>query len=136
MNILKSKGEKDLGYQVSVSKIFPVSPDAMWAFILSQEGIELYLGEMDLEDFELQKPFVSKAGLEGKLTVFVPDCHLRFKWKPSNWERFSTVELRITNSKGRAAVLFYHAGFYKQQQVEELRAHWKNVIADMLLKLC
>jgi activator of HSP90 ATPase len=72
----------------------------MWEFLLSETGINIWLGEINIDDFELQKRFVTKAGIEGKLTVFVPDCHLRFKWKLSSWEKPSTVELRVRNSKG------------------------------------
>ncbi len=126
---------KDLGYRISVSKVFPVDTQKMWKFLLSELGIAIWLGNIDFDDFELQKLFVTDTGIEGKLTVLVPNCHLRFKWKPSNWEKYSTVELRIKNSKGKSSVIFHHTGFYKLEQQEELRKYWKIIIAKMLIEL-
>ncbi len=134
-NSTNVKKIKDLGFQVTVSKIFPVNTNTMWEFLLSQLGINIWLGEINSDDFEIQKTFITKAGIEGKLTTFVPDCHLRFKWKPSNWDKASTVELRVANSKGRASVIFHHTGFYKIEQQEELRAYWKQIISKMMEEL-
>jgi hypothetical protein len=126
---------KDLGYQVSASKTFKVSTEIMWAYLLSEQGIHTWLGEINVDDFEIQKPLITKAGIEAKLTVFVLDCHLRIKWKPKHFDKPSTVELRVTNTKGRAKVIFHHTGFYQIEQLEELRSYWKKVIANMDLDL-
>ncbi len=132
MHIDTIKKPKDLGFQVSVSKTFSVSTEAMWAFLLSEAGIAVWLGEIKMDDFELQKPFITKTGIEGKLTVFVPNCHVRFRWKPSNWEKPSTVELRVTDTKGKSRIIFHHTGFFKIEQQEELRSYWKNVCEKMI----
>jgi hypothetical protein len=131
----KIKTKKDLGFQVSVSKTFNVSTQTMWEFLLSENGITIWLGEINFEDFGIQKQFVTKEGIEGKLTVFVPDCHLRLKLKPIGFEKALTVELRVTNSRGKAKVLFHNTGFYKIEQVEQLRNRWKHVISKMATEL-
>jgi hypothetical protein len=107
----------------------------MWSYILSEEGIRVWLGEIDIDDFEIQKQLVTKEGIEVKLTVLKLDCHLRFKWRPSHFDRPSTVELRVTSSSGRAKVIFHHTGFYILAQVEELRSYWKGVISKMMVDL-
>jgi activator of HSP90 ATPase len=122
---------KDLGFQVSVRKTFGVTTDIMWDFLLSEQGIHVWLGEIPIEDFEIQKSFVTTAGIEGKLTVFVPNCHFRLKWKPKGWTKFSTIELRVVNAKGKAAVIFHQTGFFEIEQKEELRTYWKNVVEKM-----
>jgi activator of HSP90 ATPase len=120
--------EKDLGFQVSVSKIFPIGTKAMWEFLLSDEGIAIWIGDISVGNFELQNRFITKSGTEGKLTIFVPDCHLRFKWKPKHWQKQSTVELRVTNRKGRASIVFHQTGFFEIEKREEMRTFWKYVI--------
>ncbi len=64
-----------------------------------KSGIASWLAKIDLDNFEIQRLFTTEEGIQEKLTVFIPDCHLRLKWKPNNWEKQSTVEIRITNSK-------------------------------------
>jgi uncharacterized protein YndB with AHSA1/START domain len=126
---------KDLGFQVSVGKVFSVSTEIMWEFLLSAEGIAVWLGKFPIEDFEIQKSFVTEEGIEGKLTTFVPDCHLRLKWKPKHWQKFTTIELRVTNRKGKASVIFYQGFFPEIEKREEMRIYWKNVISIMVDKL-
>ena len=131
----ETKKVKDLGFQVSVSKVFSVTTETMWEFLLSEEGIAVWLGKFPIEDFEIQKSFVTEDGIEGKLTVFVPDCHLRLKWKPIHWQKFTTIELRVTNRKGKASVIFYQAVFFEIEKREEMRIYWKNIISIMIDKL-
>jgi activator of HSP90 ATPase len=126
---------KDIGFQVSVSKVFSVTTETMWEFLLSEEGIAVWLGKFPIDDFDIQKPFVTEAGIEGKLTVFIPDCHLRLKWKPKHWQKLSTIELRVTNRKGKATVIFHQTGFFEIEKREEMRTYWKNIISKMMEKL-
>ncbi len=129
------KLKKDLGFQVSVTKVFPVSTEILWEFLLSKTGLYIWLGEIDLDDFELQRPFVTNEGIEVKLTVFVPDSHLRFKRKPKQWDTPATVELRVTKSKGKSSLIFHITGFFKIEQKEELRAYYKSVISRIFVEL-
>jgi hypothetical protein len=56
---------KDLGYQIGVRKTFTVSTERMWDFLLSESGIAIWLGQIDLYDFELHKPFKTTEGRRG-----------------------------------------------------------------------
>lgn len=125
------KQPKDLGFQVSVRKTFSVSTETMWDFLLSEKGIGVWLGKINIDEFERQKAFTTEEGIEGKLTVFVPNCHLRLKWKPKIWLKFSTIELRVTNTKGRASVVFHQTGFFEIEKREELRIYWKSIVSKM-----
>ncbi len=130
------KKEKDLGYQVSASKVFEVNTAVMWDFLLSQNGINIWLGKIDIDDFEIQKPLITECGNECKLTVYVPNCHFRFKFKPKHWQKASTVELRVTNRKGKASVIFHQTGFFEIEKKEEMRLYWKKILAEIIKELC
>ena len=132
---MAAEKNKDLGFQVSVRKTFSVSTETMWEFLLSQSGIEVWLGKINIDDLEIQKTFISDEGIEGKLTVFIPNCHLRLKWKPKHWQKLSTVELRVTNNKGRSSVVFHQTGFFEIEKIEEMRTYWKSIISNMNEKL-
>ena len=124
---------KDLGYQIGVRKTFTVSTEKMWDFLLSETGITIWLGQINMDDFELHKPFKTTEGIEGKLSVFKPDSHMRLRWKSTDWLRYSTVEIRVTNSKGRAAVVFHHTGLFDVEKREALIGYWKGVIGKMVV---
>ncbi len=119
---------KNLGFQVSVSKIFTVNPETMWEFILSEEGLAVWLGKISIEEFEIQKPFICPDGTEGKLTVFKPDCHIRLQFKPKHWQKYAIIELRITRIKGRAAMVIHQTNFFEEAKIEEMRSYWKGII--------
>ena len=128
---MAAEKNKDLGFQVSVRKTFSVSTETMWEFLLSQSGIEVWLGKINIDDLEMQKTFISDEVIEGNLTVFIPNCHLRLKWKPKHWQKLSTVELRVTNNKGRSSVVFHQTGFFEIEKIEEMRTYWKSIISNM-----
>lgn len=130
-----AKKPKDLGFQVSVTKTFNLNTEVFWEFLLSEKAISIWVGEINFDDFEIQKSFITKEGIEGKITVFKTNCHIRFKWKPSTWKKESTVELRITNAKGKARLIFHHTRFFKIEQKEELRSYWKNVMKKINTEL-
>ncbi len=126
---------KNLGFQYSIRKTFPVSVDVLWEFILSEQGILVWLGTMDITDFELNKSFKTQEGIEGKVTTFKPDCHFRMSWKPPHWDKPSIIELRITNNKGRAAMVIHQTRFFEFEKREEMKIYWSNVIERMIVEL-
>jgi activator of HSP90 ATPase len=126
---------KPIGFQLGVSKTFAISYDAMWEFLLSENGISVWLGEINFDDFGVNKPYLTKQGIEGKLNVFKPDSHLRLTWKPKHWQKFSIIEMRITNSKGRARIVFHHTNLYEVEQRIEMKKYWDNVILNIENKL-
>lgn len=137
MNENSSKNDKmkPIGFQLGVSKTFSISCDDLWKFLLSEEGLEVWLGEINFDEFEINKPFKTKQGVEGKLTVFKLDSHLRLAWKPKNWEKSSFVEMRITNLKGRARILFHQTKLYEMEQRIEMKKYYVNIILNIENKL-
>lgn len=107
----------------------------MWEFLLSENGIEVWLGKINSDEFEICKPFNTKEGIEGKLTIFKPDSHLRLSWKLKDWAKSSIVEMRITNSKGRARMVFHHTKLYEIEQRIEMKKYWNNILLNIENKL-
>jgi len=138
MNAKENKVNKNkpIGFQLGISKTFAVSYNVMWEFLLSEKGISVWLGEIDYNDFEINKKFITKKGIEGKLNVFKPDSHLRLAWKPKHWVKSSIIEMRITNSKGRAKIVFHHTNLYQLEQRTEVKEYWSDIILtiDNVLK--
>jgi hypothetical protein len=125
------KEDKKLdGFQIGISKTLPVSTDFVWDFLFSDTGLKIWLGNLNSEDFELNKPFKTEEGITGKLTVFKPDCHIRLSWKPTHWTNSSIVEVRVKNSKGRAIILFHQTKIISLQQREEMRIRWNRVLSE------
>ena len=132
---IKIDKTKSVTLQLGVSKIFTVSIETMWEFLLSDNGIAVWLGEINSDEFEIGKAFKTQEGIEGKLTIFKPDSHLRMAWKLKNWAKFSIIEIRITNSKGKARVLFHHTKLYEMEQRIEMKKYWEAILIRIKNKL-
>ncbi len=122
---------KPLDFQLGVSKTFAISYEDMWDFLLSEKGISVWLGEINFDEFGVNKAYKTNQGIEGKLNVFKPNSHLRLAWKPKYWEKYSIIEMRVTNSKGRAKIVFHHTNLYEIQHRTEMKKYWDNVILNI-----
>jgi activator of HSP90 ATPase len=126
---------KNSGYQISVTKIFNVSYDTMWDFILSEEGINIWLGKSDMIDFELNTPFKTLTGIEGQLKSFKPGVNFKLTWKAADWTNTSKVEIRIDNKNGRARLGILQSFLTSLDQRSSQKKHWDNVIVNVSKEL-
>jgi uncharacterized protein YndB with AHSA1/START domain len=85
---------KDAGFQIGVRKTFAVPVETIWNFLILEKGLSTWLGNISLENFELDKPYKTEEEIEGKVNVFKPNSHVRLTWKPKRW----TNTFRFTNS--------------------------------------
>jgi activator of HSP90 ATPase len=119
---------KNVGFQFSITRTCAVSIGDAWDFLLSETGIAIWLGDIRFEDFELNQPLTTKAGIDAKITIFKPDSHLRLAWKPAYWENTSFIEIRVLNNKNRAKIGLLHTRMLSVAQREEVKTYWTNVM--------
>jgi activator of HSP90 ATPase len=122
---------KNVGFQFSITKTCAVSVDAAWDFLLSESGIAIWLGSINFDDFELNHPLTTKAGIEAKITIFKADSHLRLAWKPAHWDNISFIEIRVLTNKGRAKLGLLHTHMMNLEQREEVKIYWDRVFQQM-----
>jgi activator of HSP90 ATPase len=126
---------QNFGFQYSITRTYAVSTDAAWDFLLSESGISVWLGTINKNDFELHHPFTTAEGIEGKITIFRADSHLRLSWKPSHWLNNSSIEIRVFNVKGRAKIGLLQTRMIDVQQREEVKAYWMKIMQEIGLNL-
>jgi activator of HSP90 ATPase len=126
---------KNVGFQFSITKTCTVSVDTAWDFLLSESGIALWLGDIHFDDFELNNPLTTKAGIEAKITIFKADSHLRLAWKPKHWDNNSFIEIRVLTNKGRAKLGLLHTHMTSIEQREEVKAYWAKIMHEISLEL-
>jgi hypothetical protein len=122
---------KNSGYQISKTKIFAVSYELMWDFILSEDGMNIWLGKSDIADFELNKPFKTINGVEGILKSFKPGVYFKINWKPKEWTNISKVEIRIDSKNGRARLGVLQSFLLSSEQRVLQKRYWDNVFNEI-----
>jgi activator of HSP90 ATPase len=126
---------KSFGFQFTITKTLLVSPETVWDFLLSELGVSIWLGKINFEDFELNTPFTTAEGIEGKITIFRVDSHIRLAWKPRHWSNNSAIEIRVFNVKGRAKIGFHHTRMIDVTQREEVKVYWTKIMQEIALTL-
>ncbi|MFE5321281.1 SRPBCC domain-containing protein [Paenibacillus sp. NPDC056579] len=124
------------GYQVGVRRTYPVTAEAAWAFLTSPEGMKLWLGGLPALDFQPGQTFQSDEGISGEMRVVKPMQQLRLTWKKKDWDRPSTLQIRlIPTATGKLTISFHQenmADFYVR---DEMKQYWENAAAVLQEKL-
>jgi len=119
---------KDAGFQIGVRKTFAVSVETAWNFLFSKSGLSIWLGNIDMDSFELNKPYKTKEGIEGKINVFKPNSHIRLSWKPEYWSNTSALQIRVINSKGKTTISFHQDKLLNSSQRDEMKRYWDKMM--------
>ena len=126
---------KDAGYMVGARKTFPVSKDAAWDFLFSDEGLRTWLGKISADDIEPGKSFKTKEGIEGTITTFVPGSHFRMKWKRKDWPNEVILQVRVIPANEKTTISFMQEKLVSAKQRAEMKKHWTEVLEQMENKI-
>ena len=126
---------KDVGFQIGVRKTFNISNKTAWDFLFSEKGLSTWLGKISIENFELDKPYKTKEGIEGKVNTFKPYSHIRLTWKPKHWTNISAVQIRVIKAKDKTTISFHQDKLLDEKQRVEMKIHWDKVIGKIKTEL-
>jgi uncharacterized protein YndB with AHSA1/START domain len=122
---------KDAGFQIGVRKTFAVPAETVWNFLFSEAGLSTWLGKMSLENFQLGKPYKTEEEIEGKLSVFKPNSHIRLTWKPKDWTNTSALQIRVIPFREKTTISFHQDKLIDGQQRDEMKKYWDKVIVKI-----
>ncbi|SEB54330.1 SRPBCC domain-containing protein [Paenibacillus sp. GP183] len=120
---------KSAGFQIGVRRTLPITPEKAWQLILSQEGLQIWLG--DLSSLPLQKgeKYRTREGVSGEMRVVKPKEQLRMTLQNENWTRPSTCQIRlIPTSSGKTTISFHQENLNSAAEREEMKLHWEEVL--------
>lgn len=117
------------GFQVGVRRTFPTSPEQVWSFLTSPEGMKLWLGNAGPLEFKVGEAFISNEGISGQLRIVKPFKQLRLKWSMKDWEKPSTLQIRLlSNHPDRTTISFHQEHLDHPNTREQMKLHWENVL--------
>ena len=122
---------RDAGFQIGVRKTVAVPAETVWNFLFSEAGLSIWLGKMSLENFELGKLFKTEEEIEGKLSVFKPNSHIRLTWTAKHWTNTSALQIRVIPSKEKATISFHQDKIIDGQQRDEMKKYWDKIIVKI-----
>ena len=118
---------KDAGVQIGVRRTIAADKERVWRFMLSPDGLKLWIGSVP--EFRLEKgfEFAAAEGVTGKLTVVQPLHKLRMAWKRPEWERPSRLQMYFLDASGGRTTIAIHQEMLEDVYIRErMRRHWEE----------
>ncbi|WP_042147891.1 SRPBCC domain-containing protein [Paucisalibacillus sp. EB02] len=123
------------GFQVGVRRSFPISPEHVWSFLTSPEGVKLWIGNVSSLAFNEGEIFASDEGISGQLRIVKPFRQLRLRWSKKDWEKPSTLQIRLlSNHPNRTTISFHQENLDHPNTREQMKLHWEDVLSAIRQK--
>ncbi|MGG7665069.1 hypothetical protein [Dyadobacter sp. BHUBP1] len=128
-------GELLSGYEVGVSRTFPLPVQKAWELIASEQGLSTWLGPLVDGRVGMGESFKTQDGIVGTVTVLAPGSHFRVAWKPEYWRYNSTLQVRVVGSKsksaGKSVISFHHEKLPRAADRDAMKRHWQEKLSDL-----
>ncbi len=120
---------QDAGWEIGVSRTFPVPPEAAWDVLVDGPGLPLWLGAGAVVPDEVGAPYRTDDGTEGELRSLRPVDRIRLTLQPPGREgRPTTVQVVVRPSATGTSVRFHQEHLADAEERERQRAHWKAAL--------
>ncbi len=119
---------KDVGFQVGARKTFNIRLEKAWDFITSSSALAIWLGE--IKQINEGVHFQLENGISGQIRVFSPLSHIRLSWKHPDWERSSTIQIRVIPRKDKTVIAFHQEHLPGIEEREIRKEFFKNVLQE------
>lgn len=119
---------KDVGWNIGVSKTLPHPVARVWEFMTSQDGLRLWLGDVELGR-EKGDRYTTADGTEGEIRSFRAQDRMRLTWRPSGWTHDTTVQIAVRASGEKTMLRFHQEWLADADEREQQRAHWQAAMA-------
>jgi uncharacterized protein YndB with AHSA1/START domain len=119
---------EDAGWEIGVSRTFPVPLETAWDVVVDGPGLDLWLGEGAVVPDEVGGTYRTTDGTEGELRSLRPLDRIRLTWQPPGRAgRPTTVQVAFraaTGAAGGTSVRFHQEHLADADEREAQRAHW------------
>lgn len=120
---------KTSGFQIGVRRTFDIPVEKAWDLIVSAEGVQLWLGEVDSVSCEKGQYYQSKEGISGEIRTVNPYQNIRLTWKKANWDKSSTLQIRtIAKGSNQTTISFHQENLSGFDIREEMKMLWEDVL--------
>jgi uncharacterized protein YndB with AHSA1/START domain len=122
-----------VGFQIGVRRTLPITPEQAWSFLTSPEGLRLWIGTVSGLSFKEGETFTSEEGITGQFRVVKPEKQLRLKWGRKDWEKLSTLQIRLIPMKpDRTTISFHQENLDHSGTRDQMKQLWENALNEMI----
>ena len=118
---------KDAGWQIGVSRTVAHDLDAVWDFLLSSDGLGMWLGEGLEPPLVVGQEYRTADATCGEIRSLRPHDRIRLTWQPPGRSADATVQVAVTPAATGTTLRFHTERLADSTEREHMRAHWKSV---------
>ncbi|MEX0780561.1 MAG: SRPBCC domain-containing protein [Balneolales bacterium] len=122
---------KDTGFQVGAQKTLPLSGEQAWDLLISPNGVRIWLGDADGLTFEKGERYQLSDGSGGEMRVVRPQKHARLTYKPEQWAKASTIQVRVETKADKTVIGFHEENLPGVKEREERRKHFRAALGKL-----
>lgn len=119
---------RDAGWQIGISRTFPVEVQTAWELLTSPAGLELWLGQGVPTPLTKGASYRTSDGTRGEIRSVRPLDRVRLTWQPEGRAAPATVQLALLPSPRGCSVRFHTEHLVSEQERESMRTHWCKVL--------
>ncbi|MBD3922963.1 SRPBCC domain-containing protein [Paenibacillus sp. PR3] len=120
------------GFQIGVRRTFDIPVEKAWDLIVSAEGVQLWLGQVDSVTWEKGQRYQSKDGISGEIRTINIHQNIRLTWKKANWDKPSTVQIRtIAKGSNQTTISFHQENLSGPDIREEMKLLWEDALSRL-----
>ncbi|MEU4525049.1 SRPBCC domain-containing protein [Amycolatopsis sp. NPDC024027] len=125
----------DVGWNIGVSRTLPYPAEVVWDFLVSREGVTIWLGPGVELPREPGVEYETANGTVGEIRGFADGDRVRLTWRPSDWDHDSTVQVRLSGAGGKTTLRFHQEWLADAEEREQQRAYWQDVTERVVAAL-
>ncbi|MEV6442513.1 SRPBCC domain-containing protein [Amycolatopsis sp. NPDC051716] len=125
----------DVGWNIGVSRTLPYPAEVVWDFLVSREGVTIWLGPGVELPREPGAEYETANGTVGEIRGFAEGDRVRLTWRPSDWDHDSTVQVRLSGAGAKTTLRFHQEWLADAEEREQQRAYWQDVTERVVAAL-
>ncbi len=118
----------DTGFQIGAQKTFPILPKQAWELITKSKGRNIWLGKISRMSFKKGYNYETENGTSGEIRSINTEKLIRLTWKPHNWQKSSTVQIRIIPSGKNTSIRIHQEKLPNAEMRKQMKKHWQEVL--------
>lgn len=123
-----AKGE----YSLSVTKTLNCDAQTLWKWLVSSQGLAIWLTPMSPIQFAKGAQFEVEGGIFGEIRTFKKDLRMRLTWQEEEWSRAAILQIYIVSRPNKKCLMvFTHEGLKTARAKEEMRVHWREKLIQI-----
>ncbi|MBP1994462.1 SRPBCC domain-containing protein [Paenibacillus eucommiae] len=122
-----------VGFQIGVRRTADVSKEQIWNYMLSPDGLKLWIGVLPSLPLQAGSQYKSEDGTFGRLGVIKPYEKLRMTWQRKDWDKPSALQIYLLTTKTKKTTISFHQEKLDDLYMREvMKLHWEEVLDKII----